>query len=522
MGTSKKILAAADVAIRSDSQNDNELLQDVSAASVLDQRARLRADQVGVIRQKLATSADGHITRAADLLLQAPGGLSGRMSDESYRSFRGAVGAARDAMVLDRQLERLEREYRSRVKVVKERDPYASGSPHSWLSDCLHETDGAQTLTRDDQASDRRDRLQRHAGRVMRAIERDTPYGQMIRKQIEASHRATAHSEVGGIRQRIEAELRALTTDGGITASAPGGAAAFISPPFLLKQFSVYRSPAASFVGALNDTVPLPAFGLQVSVPMFSSSSSVTATSEGNAVADADPTAALNSVNVNSVSGQITLSQAFLDRAGGIGITADVFVMRQLKAQRDANNDTYAITTAISGSQTVAGVSTFTVTTASGVGGFIGDLQKARRLLTNTSGIRIRATHWFANDDLVDFVGAWADAQGRPIALPTVDYAPKKVGGIGYSGLNLAGLRGYGDSNIPAYGTTSQEQVLVLDPSNVLWLASDPIFQLAPSGGIAGSLEAWLSVRNYCACVPLWPQGVATITGAGYDSANFA
>jgi hypothetical protein len=526
MSNARTTYRATDVALTSPAANANDVLEFVDAETVLEERARVRADEIAAVRAKLASSADGHLSRAASLLLQSPGGLNGRMSDTDYRAMRGSVTAAREALRADADLREVERQYRSRIAVKRERDPYASGSPFSWLSDCLHEQAGEQLLGRDDDGAARRDRLQRHAGRVMRAVQRDSAYGKWIKRGIEASYRPTerdpSHPEVVGVRRRVADELRALVTDGGITATAPGGAAAFVPPITLVKAFATFRSPFAAFVSQLNTAIKLPQFGLQVAVPAFTSASSVTATSEGATVSDNDPTATLNTVAVNSTSGKVTLSQAWLDRAGGVGITGDVFVMRQLRAQLDANNDTYAVTTALAGAQQVAGISTFTLTGTSGVGGLYGDLQKARKLLTDTAGIRIRATAYFAPDDLLDYAAAWADANGRPVALPTVDQNAKKIGGLGYSGLNYAGLRAFGDTNIPTYGTTSQEQIVVCDPSNILWMAGQPIFSLMPSGGVAGNLEAWVTVRQYVATFPIWTQGVATITGAGYDSANFA
>ena len=521
-----KIIPTVDAALASEANHDNTVFEDVSAEAVLSERASLRANQIGLVRQKLAASMDGHIDRAAHLLIESKTGIRGRMPDSEFQVFRRAIGAARDSAKIDQDLERLEKQFRSRVSVAKERDPYGAGSPHSWISDALREASGDEPLGRDDQAADRRDRLQRHGARVQRAIERDTPYGRAVKQGIEARYRPAvtnpSHPDAVGVRQRVADEVRALTTDGGISATAPGGAAAFVTPPVLLKAFAVYRSPFAGFVSQLNNTLKLPAYGLTVNVPAFTSATSVTATSEGNSVSDNDPTATLNSVAVNSTSGKVTLSQAWLDRAGGSGITGDVFVMRQLRAQLDANNDAYAVTTALAGAQTVAGISTFTLTVTSGVGGLYGDLAKARKLLTTTDGLYIRPTAWFAPDDLLDYAAAWADASGRPVSLPTVDYAGKKIGGLGYTGLNYAGMRAFADTNIPNYGTTSQEQIIVCDPSNVLWLAGQPIFSLMPSGGVAGNLEAWVTVRQYAACFPIWPQGVATITGAGYDSANFA
>ena len=529
--TENRVEPLAEAAVRSNSNHNNRFAPGENVEMVMSERAQYRADQIDLIRTKLATSTDGHLDRAADLLLQTPGGVTARMPDIEFAQFRRSVGQATQHATLSRELAGLESEYRSRVTIA-EVDPYAEGSPHSWLVDTLTEQgDGGMSLARNDDGG-RADRLQRHGSLVVRSLERNDEYGQAITRSLEAAHRPLQnradHPESVGARKMARDELRAISTGGGITASASGGgAAAFVTPAILLKAFSTYRSPFASFISQLDDSLPLPAYGLEVAVPQITGPAQVSTTTENQGTPETDPTFGLLTSTVAERSGQITISQAILDRVGP-GIAGDMVMYRQLREQLDASFDLYALTTALTNAQNVTGISSFTVSGTSGVGGFTGDLRKAKRLLTNTAGVRLRATHAFAPDDLIDYVLAWGDAQGRPIATPNFDdsRAPIKSAGDstaqGYSGMVLSGLALFGDSNIPNYGTTSQEQIVVCRGDSVYWLPGAPIFMTMPSGSSASFLDAIVAVRSYAACIPKWPTGIAAITGTGYTASTFA
>lgn len=124
------------------------------------------------------------------------------------------------------------------------------------------------------------------------------------------------------------------------------------------------------------------------------------------------------------------------------------------------------------------------MTTTSGVGGFVGDLKKAKSKLTDTAGIRLRGTHVFAVDDLVDYVIAYADAQGRPVFTPTLDDNRLPIRSVGdqaaegYSGYVVSGLAMFGDSNI--------------------------------------------GVRCYVSTITRLPAGVSVISGSAYAASTFA
>lgn len=79
------------------------------------------------------------------------------------------------------------------------------------------------------------------------------------------------------------------------------------------------------------------------------------------------------------------------------------------------------MTQALASASTVLNNGSFALATASGVGGFLGDVKKAKKALTDTAGVRLRATHSFASSDFVDYVSSYADAQSRPVFSPEFD-----------------------------------------------------------------------------------------------------
>jgi hypothetical protein len=494
-----------------------EPFEDIDINTFRAQRSRTAADELSLIRIRLASSAAGHLQRAAEQLVQAG---NRPLGDDGYRQFRSSVARVVDHATTDAQLAKLEDEFRSRASVeVKPVDPYAKGSPHSWVQDVLADSDSSPLATPADH--DRADRLQRHAAIVTRAIDKRTRYGKaLIRAHAEESRRD--EDPVVG-RQRVERELRALTTGGGATASASGGTAAFTTPAILLDEWAKYRSPAATFIAQCDDSVELPPYGLNVYVPIVTTGTTVATDTEGSATSEGDPATSYASGAIVQKAGQLTVSQAVLDRVGP-GISGDVVLFQQLKNQLAAQVDAYALTLVIANAATVTNSGSFALATTSGVGGFLGDVKKAKAKLTDTAGVRLRGTHVFALDDFVDFIGSYADAQARPVFSPAFDdnrLPIKSVGdGLaeGYSGYVVNGLALFGNSNIP--NSSSNIQLVVCRPDTILHLEGPPVAYCYPQGA-AAHLEAILGVRQYCTTIAKFATGVAVISGAAYAATNF-
>ena len=151
----------------------------------------------------------------------------------------------------------------------------------------------------------------------------------------------------------------------------------------------------------------------------------------------------------------------------------------------------------------------------------------AQNLLATTAGTRLKATHIFAPSKFTNFVEAWGTTIGGPVWSPELDdnrlpiRSEGDLYGEGYAGYIVSQLAVFSDDNLPDYGTTSNYQVLISRPDTVLLFRSEPVFYVWPET-YANTLDAALGARVYTACVPRWPEGTATLTGAFYKASTFA
>jgi hypothetical protein len=336
----------------------------------------------------------------------------------------------------------------------------------------------------------------------------------------DANKHAAQFAEVMG-------ELRNLTTGGGATASASGGGgAAFVSPYFMFDEWAPFRGITRAFADQC-DKMPLPSWGMQVYVPAFSSTTSVTQQTEGQAVAETDPsTSLLGSGAVQTVAGQVTLTQQIHDRAFTGGGTFDRLVGKQLRQQLDQQVDVYCLTQALANANVVSGMSVFSIS------GVYQDQAAARENLADTAGTRLRPTHVFSTSDFYSYVTRQIGTDNRPIVVPT--FAPGFPIAVGaddndqenvpvwsrFTGTVMpGGTLWFTDDNIPSYGTTNETQVIVGAPADsVILMEDEPILTAYPQSNLAGSLEVVLILREYVAAVVRHTNGIATISGVGYQS----
>ncbi len=490
-----------------------------------------RADKLKALDNRLKRSAARKLGVAADTL---DGRETGRIPDEEWLN---VLGPLTDAERVNKRRALVKRELRREKRAadairVKESGPYDEGSPHSWVRDVLLKSEPAlrDRLTgRGMGESDAsplavQERLRRHEWDVRSAVAQRSKYGERVRAML---HERSRKDDPELHRKAAAEELRGFTNGGGATASASGGgAAAFVPPELLLKAWAAYRTPFASFAGQCK-TEDMPAYGLNLYVPHVTGAMEVTSQTEMSAVAEKAPTAGLIKGAVVNKSGQVEVSQQYLDRVGP-GISGDQVLFAQLKMQIDTEVDAYALNQALVEAQTVTNsTASFSFAEASGVGAFLGDLRKGKNLVATTAGTRQKATHMFAPSKFVNYIEAFATTTGGPVWTPGLDDNRLPIRsegdpqGEGYTGYLLLQLAVFADDNIPTVGTTSYYQVLVAAPATVLLFRSVPVFYVHPET-YANTLDAVLGARVYTACVPRWPEGMAALTGAFYKSSIFA
>lgn len=493
---------------REDKHADAQFEQYAARRQVLSE-ARDVVAGAGMVRGKLQASLEGHLRRAAELVDQASGE---RMSDEQYRHFSRASARAAELAETDRALEGLEA--RS-AKVVSEARVYGPKSAHSYFEDLGLRSDPDPSIS-----GPARERQARYGAELAYEMRRGSPEGQRVLRSIRERYRQERED------LHREAESRAIGTDGGISATAAGEAAAFVTPYFIELDWAPYRGKARSFADNCG-TWPMPDYGMKAYVPYFSSAASASEATEGSAPSESSPTSALQSATVELVSGQVVVSQQMRDRALTGGGAFDLVVGRQIHQQLDEAIDLYVLNQAITNGKAVNGQSSYSTKN------LYEDLALAREQLTDTAGTRLKPTHLFTTSDLYSYATRQVDATTeRPILTPqfvpgfplanNADGGPQ--GGnlpkwARFTGTVLpGGVLWFEDDNIPTYGTTSQTQLVVSAPDEAITLCeAEPILSAFPETD-AAHLQVVLNLREYVVAVTRHASGTAAVTSAAYTT----
>jgi hypothetical protein len=502
------------------------------------------AGDLGLIRMKTKESAEAHARRAAQLVIDHGGGI---MPPQDYTRYVGESRAAEASFAAVNALEKRERRYRKiskrQARVSYEPGPYQKGSSNSWVADVIasREPELAPSQSRTAGASDMSHaavlkRLDMHGQDIAAALKRDNRYGREARAMLNESVRCEdAHDHEKRSKAAVESarefqpprrEARSFGTSGGITAAAVSEASVFVPPAFLLKSWATYRTAYASFANQCK-AEPMPDYGLNLYVPHVTGSMEVTSQSENASVAEKAPTTGLIKGAVVNKAGQLEVSQQYLDRAGP-GISGDRFLFEQLNVQVQTAIDEYAISQSLTAAQEILdATATFTFSEKEGVGGFLGELRKAKNAIATTAGTRLVPTHLFAPSKFVHYIEAFATSTGGPVWTPELDdnrLAIRSEGdpyGEGYTGYILSQLAVFADDNLPHQGTTTNYELLVARPDTVLVFRSAPVFYCWEAT-FAGTLDAALGARVYTATIPRWPESIAVLTGAFYKESTFA
>lgn len=502
-------------------------------------RARTKVGEIDLIRRKLAASADGHLERAADRILES--GADRRMPADQYKIFESSVQRAAAYARLDDTLAELQRTYERRErdpKVVREPRVYSAESPHSYFTDVAAIVSEAEHFVRTAAEA----RLDRYGQEVAHEIRKGSKEGRYAERAISERarcedpdlHEKRAREWRAAAREFTPgrlSEVRAVTTGGGATASASGGgAAAFVTPYFAMAVWAPFRGASRTFADTC-DRQPLPSYGLEIYVPVFSSAAGAAIQTEGSGVTETDPSTALQPAQIETVSGQLTLTQQFHDRGFTGNGSTDVQIAKQLQQQLDQALNVYVLGQALAG----AGVVTDSVAPASGtfIPNFYADQAKAREIITDTGGVRLRPTHLFTTSDMFGYVTRQCDSTGRPIMVPQfapgfpiangADDGPQSDGQTPpwarFTGaVQPQGVLWFTDDCIPASG--SNTQILVSAPQQAvsLYESDAPILTAFLEGGVASSLEVIVNLRTYVAAVARLASGTAVISGGAYPT----
>lgn len=382
-------------------------------------------------------------------------------------------------------------------------------------------------------------RLVEYEHQIEREIANDSEIGQRAAEHVRESFResgANAPQLFAEVRSRgrasleDKAELRTgITTGGGATASASGGGgAAVVSPVIFLDEYAPYKQYGRAFANACAKQ-ELPPYGMEIYIPAVTGPASDTQVAEAASVPETDPTLAYRSATVVIIAGQVTVTQTLLDRAGP-NFSFDKLIFNQLNRSYAQNFDQYVITQALAGAttQSWAGNSgVFDLAATSGSGGFVGQVLKAAGAMEELEGTVTTPSALFLKPSRWRFIESWGDSSGRPVVVPNDGgqfnawgYGPGDHTIDGFTGYNLGGLPVHKDPNIPFQGTTTLDQAIVADLSQVYVFEGPQNPRVLPQT-LAGTLQVILQTFSYASALPLYPAAVTDITGTGFSAMTY-
>jgi hypothetical protein len=507
---------------------------------------RAKAQDARVVAKRLSLGAETNVQKAAQAI---EGREAEYLDDQTFATFRSAVSSAlsmseqaKRARRLAKQHTRAEQKLRASVK--SEPKPYGPESRNSWFVDrAIAAQPDATVLPAiagvgagrfgDISPAEVHERMRRHAIDVRRAVLKRNRWGKQIERQLrEQKRQDDAQVHERRYREDLKSlrEDRTLTTGGGVTASSPASFAAFVAPAFILQQYAVFRDAARTFADQCG-TWPMPDFGMELYVPYFATGAAASQQVEGSGVSDATPTTALQGAQVQTVSGEVAITQQLRDRGYSGRGSFDEVIAAQLGQQLAARVNILALNTVIAGGAAVSGASSWTWSTQ-GIAPLYQDIAKGREVLTDTAGVLLRPTHFFSTSDFYSWVSRQTDATTfRPTFLPM--FAPGFPIATGaddgpqstrdrpkwsrFTGSVLpGGVLWLTDDAIPPSGSNTQLIVSAPDQS-VLLSESTPTLSVYPET-FAPNLTSLATLRSYVAVITRHASGTAVITGSAYPT----
>jgi hypothetical protein len=435
--------------------------------------------------------------------------------------------------IVEERLARDRQERREQAKadarVIAEPRVYALDSPHSYYLDALQHRQDPHGIM----YPDAHGRLNRYAAELAHEMEQGSAEGKRAEKVLrEATRESEGRIHEQRYRQAVK-EIRTLTTGGGTTATATASAAAFVAPAFLEAQYALFRDTYRTFTDQCL-LLPLPAYGMQLYLPYFSTAAAEAQQTENSGVTEVAPATAFQNSPVATIAGQVTITQQLYERFWQGG-AADVIFARQLAQHLGTQVDKFVLNTVITNGVNLSAAAAV----ANSLAPFFADLAAGREALTDTAGVRLRPTHCFTTYDLYSFLSKSVDSTGRPLFIPQVapgvplpgfpvpqgaDDGLNASGGMPawsrFTGTILpGGVLWFTDDNIPATGGNSQ--MIISSPAMAVVVAESPAPVLRTfQQTFAGNLAPVVQLYEYVACITRHASGTSVTTGAAYATTN--
>jgi hypothetical protein len=446
-----------------------------------------------------------------------------RTAEESRRMEAAGVTAA-DLLVADRTFRKRQKALTrsaNQLRAVTEARVYGEDSPHSWYLDVAASKDaqapGHAAAT---------ERLQQYSRELSYEARRGSPEGRRAEKLIVESCREGARDDIHQrTAERRLREFRAMGTGGGATAAvaSPAEGSAFVSPYFLVSSFAPFRGVGRPFTENCAKA-PLPPWGMHVYIPLLSTGASASSQVEGSAVSESSPVGALEGAEINTVSGQVFVSQQLFERSAVTGgAHFDWILTKQLHEQWEERCEKYTLSAVYATATSVTGEATPSVK------GLYKDLAASRRELSDTAGTRLRATHLFTTTDQHAFWTRQEDKNERPIFLPSYvagfplvrgaddfDSAPDPKWARFTQTPLPGGILWFTSDAIEAVGTTTKTRLIISAPEVAIVFGESEPLTTAWQETKANVLQTVVQLRSYVFAITRHAAGSVVLTGGGY------
>ena len=288
--------------------------------------------------EKVTEQRDRQLSIAATCMAEAG---NEPMDSATYDRYNSAMRKAETFEKQRRTVEKAARkearaERTPKVKVKSEPRMYHLHGEFSYFVDLAADA-GRRTYGSldDEQVRLAQARLDRHATEVRGEIAMRSPEGLRAERVMRARTEARAMSTV--------------ITSGG----------SFVTPDYLIEEWAPFNAPVDSFTRQTRH-LPLPAYGLEVHVPSFTSALTAAVQSpENTGVSDTTPTGAdldiADSVPIKTFAGEVPISQQLFDRGGSNQAgSMDMIIAKQASQQLATAVDNYVIAQAIATAGTVS------------------------------------------------------------------------------------------------------------------------------------------------------------------------
>lgn len=356
-----------------------------------------------------------------------------------------------------------------------------------------------------------------HEPMTYRADVRHSYFGDLLKRFRDRDEAASAR--LARHAAEIRVERRDLVTDDG-----DGSGEDFVPPLYLADLWAETLREGRPFANAIG-SLPLPsATGMSITLPKFTSGTSVTAqaSGEGTAISDTDAVTETITTPINTVAGMQDISIQLLERSDP---GMDMVIFRDLRGAYDAITDTYLLSGSGSGDQhtgitTLSSTNSVTYTDASPTAAELNP--KIYDAIQQIATGRYRpATHlvmhprrsaWIASQLSSTFPliqqGGFNQAVGSQNIGSTMTYAGLPV----VSDANMQSTLGAG---------TNQDEIFAVHAPDLIFYEGPIRTDIFNSPG-SNTLVVRLRLFAYQAfVVGRYPTGISVISGTGLAAPSF-